>query len=281
MELLKVSVGVLWLINLGLLIVYMFEQEVNGWIITALVGVALTGIVPMLRAAYIYIYNKYTGKDYKEREGWTSFLHVTSGVIGTAGSGLALGYAAQCGKSSYANIELLIAAAIVNGLSGIVAHLAYIDKTEIEEIYKDNSAAYGCFSRGAWYFIIFLVAILITGLTVGWNHTNAYATKCKNEDHYNLYLISPITHFVGSLVLGAFVANEGKVMPHVPSIVNFTIMHTASILSMFGLNLTYGWGGDWAIVIPVYLYLALAHLKVVSPNKVAAMRVPTDEPQLS
>lgn len=257
MELLKVSVGVLWLINLGLLIWYMAEQEVNGWNVTALVGVALTGIVPMLRAAY----NWYTNKDYKEREGWTSFLHVTSGVIGTAGSGLALGYAAQCGKSSYANIELLIAAAVVNGLSGVVAHFAFIDKAERERTYKDNSMAYyWCLPREAWYFILFLAAFVVSILTAGWNSNNSYATKCKNEDHYSLYLISPITHLVGSLVLGAFEANKGKYMPHVPSIVNYTIMHTAAILSMFGLNLTYGWGGDWAIVIPVYLYLALAHL---------------------
>lgn len=276
MELLKVSVGVLWLINLGLLIWYMAEQEVNGWNVTALIGVALTGIVPMLRAAY----NKYTGKDYKEREGWTSFLHVTSGVIGTAGSGLALGYAAQCGKSSYANIEMLIAAAVVNGLSGVVAHFAFIDEEERKKIYKDQSAAYDI-PRGYWYFFILLAAFVVSVLTLGWNSNNAYATECKNEDHYSLYLISPVTHLVGSLVLGAFQANKGTYMPHVPSIVNFTIMHTAAILSMFGLNLTYGWGGDWVIVIPVYLYLALAHLKVVPPNKVAATRVPTDEPQLS
>ena len=249
MELLKVSVGVLWLINLGLLGVYMGIQEVNGWNITALVGVALTGIVPMLFR-----------RDEK-REGWTSTAHVTSGVIGAAGSGLALGYAAQCGKSSYANIELLIAAAVVNGLSGIVAHFGFIDKAERERTYEDNSAAYyGCLPREYWYFIIFLAAAVVSILTAGWNSNNAYATKCKNEDHYSLYLISPITHLVGSLVLGAFEANKGKYMPHVPPIVNYTIMHTAAILSMVGLNLTYGWGGDWAIVIPVYLYLALAHL---------------------
>lgn len=259
MELLKVSVGVLWVINLGLLIWYMVEQEVNGWNITALVGVALTGIVPMLFGREKKEYQPLV----KKREGWATFVHVISGVIGTAGSGLALGYAAQCGKSSYANIELLVAAAVVNGLSGIVAHFAFIDNDEQKKIYEDESLAYscccsrGCCSRGFWYLLFLAVATLISLLTAVWNHDNEYKNKCDNEDHYNLYFISPITHLVGSLLLGLF-------SPKVPLILNFTIMYTAAILSMFGLNLTYGGGGDWAIVIPVYLYLATAHVKFAS-----------------
>lgn len=255
MELLKVSVGILWLINLGLLIWYMVEQEVNGWNVTALVGVALTGIVPMLFGRDKKQYQQLD----KKREGWATFVHVISGVIGTAGSGLALGYAAQCGKSSYANIELLIAAAVVNGLSGIVAHFAFIDNDERKQIYdnKNGSLAYGCCYRGFWYLLFLAVATLISLLTGVWNHDNEYKDKCDNEDHYNLYFISPITHLVGSLLLGLF-------SPQVPPILNFTIMYTAAILSMFGLNLTYGWGGDWAIVIPVYLYLTMAHVKFTS-----------------
>ena len=213
MELLKVSVGILWLINLGLLIWYMVEQEVNGWNVTALVGVALTGIVPMLFGRDKKEYQQLD----KKREGWATFVHVISGVIGTAGSGLALGYAAQCGKSSYANIELLIAAAVVNGLSGIVAHFAFIDNDERKQIYdnKNGSLAYGCCYRGFWYLLFLAVATLISLLTGVWNHDNEYKDKCDNEDHYSLYFISPITHLVGSLLLGLF-------SPQVPPILNFT-----------------------------------------------------------
>jgi len=259
MELLKVSVGILWLINLGLLIWYMVEQEVNGWNVTALVGVALTGIVP-IGVALPRIVPMLFGYEtlVKKREGWATFVHVISGVIGTAGSGLALGYAAQCGKSSYANIELLVAAAVVNGLSGIVAHFAFIDNDEQKKIYENESLAYSCCcSRGFWYLLFLAVATLISLLTAVWNHDNEYKNKCDNEDHYSLYFISPITHLVGSILLVLF-------SPQVPPILNFTIMFTAAILSMFGLNLTYGWGGDWAIVIPVYLYLTMAHVKFTS-----------------
>jgi hypothetical protein len=274
MELLKVSVGVLWLINLVLLIWHMAAEEVNGWNITALIGVALTGVIPML----------FRRKDNAKREGCAAFLYVISGVIGAAGSGLALGYAAQCGKS-YDNIELLIAAAIVNGLSGIVAHYAFINKEERDGIYKNRALAYHLLgdewviqSRPIWGIIVGVISGIIWLLTSGWIENDAYKTRgvgCDNKDHYTLYYISPIVHVTGTLVL--FLANSFDVLHHI----TLMVVHVAAIVSMFGLTLTRGWGGDWLIVGAVYVYLALAHLTVKS-RKVAARRVRTSNlPELS
>ena len=268
MELLKVSVGVLWLINLGLLIVYMFEQEFNGWNITALVGVALTGIIPAL----------FRRKGAK-REGCAAFLHVISGVIGAAGSGLALGYAAQCGKESYDNIELLIAAAVVNGLSGIVAHYAFIDKEKRDEIYKNESLAYTLFPRWTWYLIVAGLSVCMSVGVAIWNMDDSYKGRkvgCDNKDHYLLYFISPVVHAVAMLLLLADQFCPCGILPYI----NFAIMHVAAILSMFGLTLTRGWGSDWLIAGAVYVYLALAHFTVRS-RRVAPKRVNTEVPELS
>jgi hypothetical protein len=255
MNILQWLVVLLWLINLGLLIGYMAEQEVNGWVITALVGVALTGVIPPL----------FRLKDNAKREGCATFLHVISGVIGAAGSGLALGYAAQCGKKSYDNIELLIAAAIVNGLSGIVAHYAFIDKDKRDEIYKNKSLAYSLFftERGGWYAIIGGISVFVSSLTFAWNANDAYKARdvgCDSKDHYSLYLISPVVHMVAMLLLLADQYFDLGILQYL----NFVVMHVAAILSMFGLTLTRGWGGDWPIVLSVYLYIALAHLTVTT-----------------
>lgn len=271
MNLLKYVVGLLWLANLSLLIWYMIDEEINGWNITALVGVALTGIIPML----------FRREGDKKRDGCAAFLHVISGVVGAAGSGLALGYASQCGKESYDNIEWLVAAAIVNGLSGIVAHYAYIDKEKQSEIYKNQSLAYNLLftKRWGWYVIIGVISLFVTLLTLAWNQTDAYdarGLKCDNNDHYSLYLISPVVHLAGMVVLA--LASNFNMLQYV----NFSIMHVAAILSMFGLNLTRGWGGDWLIVGSVYIYLALAHFTNRSDReRVAFRRVRSGETDLS
>lgn len=261
MNILQASVGVLWIINIGLLIAYMVQQEVNGWNITALVGVALTGIVPMLRAAY----NKYTGKDDNKQEGWTPFIHVISGVIGTAGSGLALGYAARCDKSSYDHIELLIIAAVVNGLSCIIAHIAYIEKPAAD---YGNSSAFNHSSdggkvgslelgRSSWIFYICLLSLvcLVGHVEINSNSSSNYEHVCTNTDHYMWYLLSPVVHFAAFSLLWLSIGCEC-----IGAGLLYSIYTVAGVLSMFGAMITHGYWGDILLTIVVYLYLAGAHL---------------------
>lgn len=243
-------VSFLWLINLILLAYYMIDEEVNAWNITALVGVALTGIVPMLGAAY----NKCTGKEDKKREGCAAFLHVISGVIGTAGSGLALGYAAQCDKTGRL-FTLLLSSALVCAITGIVAHILLIENpTPARDGWKVAGSSY--FPRIFWFLLICLCSIIcLIGHVVVITGDNNYETTCKYEDDYMAYLISPIVHLVafGHLLYLGFAK---MLHPYI----SYSIFNVAGVLSMFGTMITRGYWGDILLTTVVYLYLALAHL---------------------
>lgn len=223
------AVGVLWLTNIGLLVAYMIEEEITVLLGLTLTFVIATGIIPACRRK-------------KDKSSIFVVLHVVSGVLGTACSGLLLGEAAQCGKS-YRNIQLLLFAAIANGLSGVAAHFGFLTIDEQNDIYKDKSLAYNVLQREAWYlagFVCSLISLIVM-------ETNK-ADFCSDY-----YFVSPLVHAVAFFVLG--LSNE-----EILSISNFLILHTAAILSMFGLMLNHLHVADWLIVIPVYAYLLLAHM---------------------
>lgn len=222
------AVGILWLANIGLLVAYMIEEEVSVLLGLTLAFVIATGIIPACSRK-------------KDKSSIFAVLHVVSGVLGTACSGLLLGEAAQCGKS-YKNILLLLLAAIANGLSGVAAHVGFITIDEHNDIYKDKSLAYKI-SRPTWYlagFVCSIISLLIMEFQ---------ESKLCSEYAF----VSPVVHAVAFFILG--LSNE-----EILFFLNFPILHTAAILSMFGLMLNHLHVADWLIVIPVYLYLLLAHM---------------------
>ena len=237
-------VSFLWLINLSLLIYYVIDEEVNAWNITALVGVALTGIVPMIFSR--------CGKE--KREGLGAFLHVISGVIGTAGSGLALGYAAQCDKTGRL-LDLLIYSAFVCAITGIVAHIMLIEKPTKDRNGREVAGS-SFLPRIFWFAFICLCSIIcLIGHVVVITGDDDYETTCKHEDDYIAYLISPIVHVVAFGVL-LYLGYAEMLHPYI----SYSIFNVAGVLSMFGAMITHGYWGDILLTTVVYLYLALAHL---------------------
>lgn len=236
-------VSFLWLINLSLLAYYMIDEEVNAWNITAVVGVALTGIVPAL----------FRRKGAK-REGCAAFLHVISGVIGAAGSGLALGYAAQCDKTGRL-LDLLLTSALVCAINGVVAHILLIENpTKDRDGWKVAGSSY--FPRIFWFLFICLCSIIcLIGHVVVITGDDNYETTCKDEDDYMAYLISPIVHIVA---FGLLLYLDYAKMLH--PYISYSIFNVAGVLSMFGAMITRGYWGDILLTTVVYLYLALAHL---------------------
>jgi hypothetical protein len=243
----KARIGIvsfLWGINLVLLAYYMIDEEVNAWNITALVGVALTGIVPMI----------FSRDGDKKREGCAAFLHVISGVIGAAGSGLALGYAAQCDKTGRL-LDLLLYSALVCAINGVVAHILLIEPpTKDRDGWKVAGSSF--LPRIFWFAFICLCSIIcLIGHVVVITGDDDYETTCKHEDDYMAYLISPIVHVVAFGILSYLGYNE-MLHPYI----SYSIFNVAGVLSMFGAMITHGYWGDILLTTVVYLYLALAHL---------------------
>ena len=223
------AVGILWLTNIGLLVAYMIEEEITVLLGLTLTFVIATGLIPMCRRK-------------KDKSSIFAGLHVVSGVLGTACSGLLLGEAAQCEKS-YKNILLLLFAAIANGLSGVAAHFGFITVDELNDIYKDRSLAYTMLQRRGWYlagFVCSMISLIIM-------------ESSKSEFCSEYAFVSPLVHTAAFFVLGL---SDKEIL----FLLNFPILHTAAILSMFGLMLNHLHIADWLIVLPVYLYLLLAHM---------------------
>lgn len=237
------AVGVLWLTNIGLLVAYMIEEEITVLLGLTLTFVAATGLIPA-STGLIPACRKKKDKSsiFVVLHVVSGVLHVVSGVLGTACSGLLLGEAAQCGKS-YSNIQLLLFAAIANGLSGVAAHFGFLTIDEQNDIYKDKSLAYNVLQREAWYLAGFVCSVI-----------SLFVMETNKADFCSdYYFVSPLVHAVAFLILG--LCNE-----EILSFLNFLILHTAAILSMFGLMLNHLHVADWLIVIPVYAYLLLAHM---------------------
>lgn len=242
MEYLKGLVGVLWLINIILLVTYIILEEADGWNVLALIGVTLTGLVPILF------------RKSEDRDGWAAFVHVISGVIGTAASGLALGYVTQCNKS-FENVPIMITAAVINAISGIVAHIAFIPKKSLDD---DDRGVAGSsyFKRGQWYLsiaTISLIALLGHLYTYSTENFNEYPIVCDSQSHHMYYFISPIVHTVAFIILWFTIESEYF------QYFNYIILNIAGVLSMFGANIS-GFWGDVFIAVLVYIFLALAHL---------------------
>ena len=252
---LKGAVGFLWIINIILLVVYAFEEKVSVLFYITLAFVIATGVVPMARA---FLMTRGCLKNDKDKTSAWAYLHTVCGVVATAGSGLLLGEAAQCGQESYDHIELLIGAAVVNGLSGVAAHWGFIDENEQSDLYDDSKPkSYALkigdtpsLTRVLWYLVIVLCS-LGSGFWI-----NGYKNMCDHRQ--NLMFLSPIIHIAAFIVLALL--SYGREFEFV-ALLNFPIMHISAILSMFGLMLHEFAVGDWLIVVPVYAFLALSHLK--------------------
>ena len=252
---LKRAVGFLWIINIILLVVYAFEEKVSVLFYITLAFVIATGVVPMARA---FLMSRGCLKNDKDKTSAWAYLHTVCGVVATAGSGLLLGEAAQCGQESYDHIEFLIGAAVVNGLSGVAAHWGFIDENEQSDLYDDSKPKSYALKIGEtpsstrilWYTVIVLCS-LGSGFWI-----NGYSNTCEHQQ--TLRFLSPGIHIAAFLILAALSVEQNT---DLLTLLNFPIMHISAILSMFGLILHEFAVGDWLIVVPVYAFLALSHLK--------------------
>jgi len=274
---------VTWIANIALLSRYIYVKDADPWSIATLVFVVMTGLIPMLRGLVKTAINKrYSCEPLWSfldiGEGWT-FFHTVSGILSTAFSGLLLGHAAQCGQDSYDHIDLLIWAAVVNGLSGISAHFGFIDSDKIKALYNEEgtkSWAYRDFdnnprwigvpskydsykyasSRLTWYFYLFVPSLLSLLFHIASNYDSC--VKDTTLLDIPILLLSPIIHTVAFafLWLILYVDSTDAIL----KIINFPVMHIAAILSMFNVMYSFGQAADWLIVVPVYIYLAMAHV---------------------
>lgn len=217
------SLTITWIINLACLISYMILQEASAYSAIAIVGVALTGILPALL------------KKKDEPPGFSirRALHVVAGVVGIIGTGLLLGEAI---KESQEYLWLAAMGAVVHVLSGVTAHLYFVKKWDV---YADDSLAYELFDRYQWYIII--AATSFCGLV--------YALIDE------VVITSPLIHLIAFLVL--LFADRLNLMR---DIINYTILHTAGVVSTMGIILSSGAISDIVLTFVVYLYLAMVHL---------------------
>ena len=232
MSVIKILViGILWAVNLTFIGLDMGLEGVTTFNIIALIGVALTGLVPMLKSRM--------GNTDKNAMGYQG-LHVLSGVIGAIGSGLAAG--------NNRNVWSILAA-IVYIISGVYAHMYLLTEQERVEIFQDKSMAYSNIDRGTIYAILLLCSgIALVLQIVLWSDYSMY--QHPYEVDAGISLISPIVHAVVFLLLALT-----EIKSHW---LNFILLHISAVLSASGM--TFWWSPDWLIVVPVYMYLALAHM---------------------
>ena len=246
-----------WVINIALLSAYIYDHGAETLTTLTLVFVILTGIIPALRN--------------KETDNW-AIAHTVSGILSTAFSGLLLGRVAQCGQESYDGIYWIIWAAVANGLSGISAHFGFIDSDKIKALYNEEgtkSWAYRDFedkprfmvenfvsSRLTWYFFLFVPSLLSLLIHIASNYDSC--VKDTTLLDIPILLLSPIIHTVAFAVLWIILYVDST--DAILKIINFPVMHIAAILSMFNVMYSFGQAADWLIVVPVYLYLGMAHV---------------------
>ena len=220
--LLFLSLLITWIINLACLIAYMLLQEASAYSVIATVGVALTGILPGLLRK----------KDEPDGFSIRRALHVVAGVVGIIGTGLLLGEAI---KESQEYLWLAAAGAVVHVISGVTAHLYFVKKSNV---YVDDSLAYELFERYQWYIIIAATAFFAL----------LYALLEEVE------ITSPIIHLSAFVVLLFVDRYIGSL------IINYTVLHTAGVVSTMGLILSNGALSDVVLTFVVYLYLTMVHL---------------------
>jgi len=231
-------IGFLWIVNLTFIFLDMGLEGVTTFNIIALIGVALTGLVPMLKSRM--------GNTDKNAMGYQG-LHVLSGVIGAIGSGLAAG--------NNRNVWSILAA-IVYIISGVYAHMYLLTESERDEIFKDErKMVYESFrtpfidGRTIIYIVLFVCsAIALIFQLVLWSDYSMY--QHPYEVDAGISLISPIVHTVVFLYL-----TLTEIKSHW---LNFILLYISAVLSASGM--TFWWSPDWLIVVPVYMYLALAHM---------------------
>ena len=254
---LMMLLSILWFLNILGIIIYGSVAGWDGFLVTAIIGVTLTGIVPGISAALF-------GKDKTKNNELSTrrVIHVASGVVGSIGTGLSLGYAIKDGNVSE-NIWFLILTTIIHVLSGTVAHLIFVDENDV---YKNNSSAYELLSRQHWYGVGVLVSticiIFLSISTIGNDHI----------DSPGRLLISSAIHFVAFciLLLIEFCREDYELQPNskfVLAALNYTILNTAAVVSMMGLRLSLfvldetpiPFITDLFLVATVYIYLVLVH----------------------
>ena len=245
----SLPVVVLWVLNILALSLY---NNYNTWddpiLLLTFVGVILTGVVPMLGM---------------NKNFWVRVLHIGSGVVAAAGHGLSLGQAYKCGVDQGAKEKYILwIAVVINILSGVVAHLLFIDENQLNKMYQNDNCrggfeernnscetkwVYIMFRRNDWYSIIGGVSFLSFFLYVALSGNTFSACGGKTD----LIIVSPLIHFVAYFIVLQWYNNN--------NFLNFTVNHVAAVVSMAGLAFSDLFVLDWFIVIQVYGYLALAH----------------------
>ncbi len=221
--LLFLSLIITWILNIACLVSYMLLQEASTYSIIAISGVVLTGILPGLIGK----------KDEPNGFSIRRALHVVAGVVGIIGTGLLLGEAI---KESQEYLWLAAAGAVIHVISGVTAHLYFVKKTNV---YNDDSLAYELFNRKEWYLILAAVSFF----------SLLYAVITEIE------IASPLIHLIAFIsILLAHHTNQ------LIDLINYTVLHTAGVISMMGLILTDGAISDIVIAFIVYVYLGMVHL---------------------
>lgn len=247
----------LWFINILSLVLYALMEKWNGFLILAIVGVALTGIIPG-------VYGCLFGDDKTEQNKISPrrLLHVVVGVIGAVGTGLALGHAIRKGKTPD-NLYVLVFGVVVNIASGTVAHLIFVRE---DKVYKNKSAAYGLLSRFDWYVWAFtIVSLLCLGL-------HGLDDNMGAIDSPERLFISPVVHFIAFAVLAVMEGYRDEYETSTRSLflmsaINYTILNTAAVVSMMALKISVvvldkspiHFIADLIQAFVVYLYLVLVH----------------------
>lgn len=249
-----------WIANIVLLSYYigLHDDEVSRDLcIPTLVFVALTGVVPMLRAAaraakkrkYKYRLVNYLSS--VDEEFW-SIVHVFFGVLSTFFSGLVLGEAAKCNKESYDYIELLIWAAIANGLSGISAHLGFDIREGKPEI-RDSGVGYGVIAVGS-------LLALIGHASANYENTSVSCIKEPKIFGVQLLLWSPIIHLAAFAIMFIMAIEKTNFWVPILRFIKFPVMYIAAILSVFNAMYSFGRPSDFLILIPVYILIGYIHI---------------------
>lgn len=178
-------------------------------------------------------------------------LHVVSGAVGAIFNGLALGYASQCKirESDNYEIEYLYLAAICNIVSGTVAHEYFLSNEQIQHIYKKERNA-GTYT--VIFFVLWIVHIIFDSMDqygiiprADWQ-----GTTCDSG-----YPISSLLHF---FVFGILWLSDSSDFYRM---INFPFLHTACIVSSFGMAFSWFFS-DIVIFVMVQYWVVSAHERV-------------------
>lgn len=193
-------------------------------------------------------------------------LHVVAGAVGAIFNGLALGYASQCKirESDNYEIQYLYLAALCNIISGTVAHEYFLSKEQIKHIY--NAYKESDFNRATYagiYAAVFVVLMLVHFIFNSMKQYNLIpraewqGTSCDSG-----YPISSLLHvLVFGILWFSADKNRNKNSDNFYRMINFPLLHTACIVSSFGMAFSWFFS-DIVIFVMVQYWVVTAHGRV-------------------